>query len=70
MDDFESESSLESDYSFECPYCGETISIKVDFAGGRRQVFVYDCEACCQPIVIHLELDQGAVLSFDAQRES
>ena len=61
---------LEEDYSFECPYCNESLSIKIDHTGGRRQSFTYDCEVCCQPIAIQIVLDEEGVTSFSAERES
>ena len=61
---------LEENYSFNCPYCSADISICIDFAGGRKQAFVYDCETCCRPIEIHLELDANGVVDFVAQKES
>jgi len=32
-----------------CPYCGETVTIRLDPAGGAVQEYVEDCEICCQP---------------------
>ena len=60
----------EEDYSFNCPYCVSEISIRIDFSSGDRQSFIYDCEVCCQPILISLELDPDGVLNFNAEKES
>ena len=60
----------EEDYFFTCPYCFSQISIRIDFSGGDRQTFVYDCEVCCEPIVISVELGSDGVLSFNAEKES
>lgn len=60
----------EEDYFFECPYCSEALSIKIDRTGGRRQSFSYDCEVCCQPIAIQIALDEEGVTGFSADRES
>ena len=60
---------LEDDYSFNCPHCFETISIRIDITGGKRQRFTYDCEVCCRPIVIKLEIEDGEVSSFSAEGE-
>ena len=32
-----------------CPYCGETVAVQLDQAGGAAQEYVEDCEVCCQP---------------------
>ncbi|KKT00950.1 MAG: hypothetical protein UV78_C0072G0004 [Parcubacteria group bacterium GW2011_GWA2_43_17] len=60
---------LEQDYSFPCPYCGETLSIPLDVTGGRRQAFVYDCEICCRPIAVEVEFKGNEVVSFSAEVE-
>lgn len=61
---------IEEEYLFACPYCFAEISITVDYSGGRRQVFTTDCEVCCQPIAVHLEVGGGGVTSFSAEKES
>ena len=63
-------SPVEDEYVFACPYCSAEISISVDFTAGRRQSFSYDCEVCCQPIAIRLEVSGEGVASFSAERES
>ena len=40
-----------------CPYCGETVTISVDPAGGAAQTYVEDCQVCCQPWQVHLSYD-------------
>lgn len=60
----------EEDYEYSCPYCGETLSLKVDLSGGRRQAFVTDCEVCCKPIQIRLTLEDGEIADFSADAES
>lgn len=42
-----------------CPYCWETIPLLLDLSGGS-QTYVEDCSVCCQPIVVRLEVDEGA----------
>lgn len=61
---------VEDEYSFACPYCAAEISMAVDYTGGRHQSFAYDCEVCCQPIAIRLEVGAGGVTAFSAERES
>ena len=38
-----------------CPYCGESISILVD-GSLDYQEYVEDCEVCCSPIIINIEI--------------
>ena len=58
------------EYSFECPYCSETVTIGVDYTAGESQAFTYDCEVCCQPIAVKLEIEGGEVTGFSAEQES
>ena len=57
---------LEQDYSFPCPYCGVTLSVRLDVTGGRKQALVYDCEICCRPIQIQVEFEGENIASFSA----
>lgn len=50
-----------------CPYCGETISIVVDTSGGS-QSYIEDCQVCCQPMQISVDVDDGKLLSVLADR--
>jgi hypothetical protein len=40
----------------ECPYCGEPVTVVVD-GSVSRQEYVEDCEVCCKPMVIVVEVD-------------
>ena len=62
--------SVEDEYRFACPHCAAEISITVDYTAGRRQSFTTDCEVCCRPITVRLEVGEGGVTSFSAERES
>ena len=62
--------SVEDEYAFACPYCSAEVSIAVDYTAGRRQVFTTDCEVCCRPIAVRLEIGSGGVVSFSAEQES
>ena len=59
---------LEFDSEFNCPYCGELISLRVDRTGGRRQFFVTDCEVCCRPIDVELEVEEDGYVDLTAKR--
>ena len=60
---------LESDQEFGCPYCGEMISTRVDQTGGRRQRFVTDCEVCCKPILIEIDIESDGYVNLIAKCE-
>ena len=52
---------------FTCPYCGEEISMVLELSV-RRQVYVEDCEVCCNPIEIRYTVEDGALATFDARK--
>lgn len=52
--------SLE-EYHGSCPYCGEAISLLLDYSAGV-QSYIEDCSVCCRPIVVTLaERDDGSL---------
>lgn len=44
-----------------CPYCGETITLLVDASAGGA-CYIEDCQVCCRPIRIALEIDGAGAL--------
>ncbi|TPG11033.1 CPXCG motif-containing cysteine-rich protein [Rhodanobacter glycinis] len=42
--------------SIDCPYCGESIDILID-ASIRSQQYIEDCQVCCRPITLRVEID-------------
>ena len=53
------------EHVFECPYCGQHISMLLDPAEGD-QAYIEDCEVCCNPIDLRVRVEDGTVVSFDA----
>jgi len=54
----------------ECPYCGETVEIVIDKAGGATQDYVEDCEVCCQPWQVHVSLGVGGAVEVRVEQSS
>jgi transcription elongation factor Elf1 len=54
------------EHFFYCPYCGEEISMVLDFSV-RRQTYVEDCEVCCNPIEITYSTDEEELSGFTAK---
>jgi len=52
-----------------CPYCGETIIILIDGSVGDQQ-YVEDCQVCCQPIEIGLQVSEDGSSHVDARHEN
>jgi transcription elongation factor Elf1 len=60
------EHDLPVEHFFNCPYCGEQISMVLDLTV-QRQAYVEDCEVCCNPIGIRYSVEDEALASFDAK---
>ena len=65
-----SNSLIVEPYFYQCPYCWENISILLD-PGIHRQELIEDCEVCCRPIEIEVEVDDedGSLVSVQGKRE-
>ncbi|MGC6487845.1 MAG: CPXCG motif-containing cysteine-rich protein [Planctomycetota bacterium] len=50
---------MRDEASYICDSCGEDIVVPIDWSAGARQSYVEDCPVCCNPNVIHVELDDG-----------
>jgi transcription elongation factor Elf1 len=55
------------EFTFQCPYCGEEISMVLD-TSVPRQTYVEDCEVCCQPIEVSYTVEGGEIVEFAAKR--
>ena len=56
------------EHFFDCPYCGESISILVDTEIGRQE-YIEDCEVCCRPINLVMVSDRESLHSFEASTD-
>lgn len=59
------------DAEFYCAYCGEKNLIEVDPGGGLRQSYTEDCQVCCRPNRLHIQIDPDdpALPTVDAEAE-
>jgi transcription elongation factor Elf1 len=53
------------EHQFNCPYCGEEISMVLDLSVAR-QTYVEDCEVCCKPIEISFSVEDNELGDFHA----
>lgn len=53
----------------QCPYCWETLELSVD-PSVAEQEYVEDCQVCCQPIVVHVVLDENLTPTVDVRAEN
>lgn len=47
-----------------CPYCGQANEIYVDFSGGEHQSYIEDCQVCCQPLEIQVDISEDEPIVF------
>ncbi len=53
------------EHYFICPYCWQIISMLLDDSISK-QVYIEDCEVCCNPIQITLKLINSELIDFQA----
>jgi transcription elongation factor Elf1 len=58
---------MEEEYFFECPWCGEMVSMNLDLSV-PHQTYIEDCEVCCRPIEIEYRNGGGKVEEFNARQ--
>jgi len=57
-------------HTLQCPYCGEHFDTSIDLSGGEQQ-YIEDCQVCCQPIVVRIQLyPDGELRAVLAAREN
>jgi len=62
----EESNQVECEESFSCPYCGESISMILDYSAGG-QTYIEDCEVCCRPIQVSYSKEGGTTI-INAER--
>jgi hypothetical protein len=54
--------------SVQCPYCGEPFETLLDLSAGSAS-YIEDCQICCRPIEIGIDVDvDGALTQVSARR--
>ena len=51
-----------------CPYCGEVITLLLDASAGPQR-YIEDCQVCCRPITVELDVDADGEVSVRVQSE-
>ncbi|MBN3580887.1 CPXCG motif-containing cysteine-rich protein [Algoriphagus aestuarii] len=54
------------EHFFQCPYCLAEISMLIDPSINAQQ-YIEDCEVCCNPMELRIELEEGEIISFEAR---
>ena len=55
-------------FDISCAYCGETITILVDASAGNQE-YTEDCQVCCCPMVIVVDIGLDGASRVTALRE-
>ncbi len=55
-------------YRIDCPYCGEPIEILLD-ASLASQNYIEDCQVCCRPITLQVDIDEDGTPQVRATGE-
>lgn len=56
--------------SYICAVCGEEIETVVDESQGLAQEYIEDCQVCCRPNVLRVQIDPGTdEITIDASFE-
>ena len=61
--------NVEQEAKILCPYCSSPQTLLLDISAGD-QTMVEDCEACCQPMLLTLHVENGNLSHCDVQREN
>ena len=56
-------------HAIDCPYCGESIDILLD-ASVSSQRYIEDCQVCCRPITLDVNVDEDGIPSVRASGEN
>ena len=54
--------------TIDCPYCGEPIEILLE-PGDEAQRYVEDCQVCCRPITVTVQVDADGAVAVNAGRQ-
>jgi hypothetical protein len=55
-------------HTIDCPYCGEPIEILID-ASMASQHYIEDCQVCCRPITLQVDIDDDGTPQVRATGE-
>ena len=54
------------EHFFDCPHCGERISMLLDLSV-PEQSYIEDCEVCCRPVEIRYQAGPNGLSFFSAE---
>ncbi|MBI2435274.1 MAG: CPXCG motif-containing cysteine-rich protein [Candidatus Hydrogenedentes bacterium] len=51
-----------------CPYCGGAWELSIDCSAGRQE-YIQDCEGCCRPMIVSVNMDEEGKIQVDVRSE-
>jgi transcription elongation factor Elf1 len=54
------------EYDFDCPHCWEQ-QLKLIDSSINNQIFIEDCEVCCNPLEFSIVIENNELISFSVQ---
>lgn len=57
-----------SEHAVDCPFCGESIDLLIDLSEGST-AYVEDCQVCCQPMQVSVQIDGDEVTYLSVDRD-
>jgi len=62
---------MQNTAEYACAYCGVTNLTFVDLSAGMQQSYVEDCQVCCQPNVLYLQINEETLdIEINTEPES
>ncbi len=52
---------MQNTTEFYCAYCGEASVAFVDLSSGKTQSYIEDCQVCCRPNVLQVQVDEDSL---------
>ena len=52
---------METTAEYNCAFCGESNTTFVDMSAGNYQSYIEDCQVCCRPNILYLEIDENTL---------
>jgi transcription elongation factor Elf1 len=61
--------SSDVEATYVCESCGEEIVVPLDVSAGSHQDYVEDCPVCCNPMVLHVDIDPDGEAHVEGRHE-
>jgi transcription elongation factor Elf1 len=60
---------IDAEATYVCDSCGEEIVVPLDVSAGSHQDYVEDCPVCCNPMVLHVDIEGTGDVHVDSEHE-